>query len=263
MLKQVSCRHFKARLPRHPNATSLDGSKVAVGGIGKGVSVFDAATGKQLFRLLKDSQPAVIGFSNDGQTLLIVHRGRIVSWLDLKTGRELSRYPEAPNGGAELPIFQRSGLNAQRFHAPCAAASADGRLAAVGDQDKLICIGVDDAGRARLLFESSVDSIACLAFSADSKQLATAGDDALVLIWDVASGKPVRQLDTHGKQVASLAFSPDGKCWRRAHFKERFLLDAATGKQIKKPGHRGAIGSSIQPRWQAACHRGQDRCHRG
>lgn len=230
-------------LPASTLAISPDGSKVAVGGIDKGVRLFDAATGKQLSLLVENDQPAIIGFSNDSQTLGVVYQGRTIAWLDLKTGQELSRYPEAPKVGAELQLLQRFGSSDQRFHAPCAAASVDGRLAALGDQDKLICIKLDGGGRARKLFESSVDSIACLAFSADSKLLATAGDAAFVLLWDVAAGKPIRQLGAWGTEVSALAFSPDGKLLAAGTARgEVILVDVATGKQIiNRPGHRGSI----------------------
>jgi RNA polymerase sigma factor (sigma-70 family) len=222
---------------------SPDGRKVAVARPESGVRVFETATGKQLAQLLKNSQQGVLSFANDGQTLVIIQQGHILSWLDLQAGRERSRFPEARKEGVELPILQRFGLNAQRIHAPCAAASVDGRVAAIGNQDKLSCVGLDGAGKARLLFQSSVDSIACLAFSANAKQVATAGDDPFVLLWDVASGKPIRQLDARGSEITALAFSPDGKLIAAGTSRgEVILLDATTGKQVKKrTGHRGVI----------------------
>jgi RNA polymerase sigma factor (sigma-70 family) len=222
---------------------SPDGSKVAVGGCGEGVSIIDLASGKQLARLLNERQVGVIGFSQDGEALVIFHQGNAVGWLDLKTGRERSRFPDLPAGGFEQPILARFGFDAHRFHAPCAAASPDGRLAALGDQDKLKCLAVDGAGKAMLLFESPVDSVACLAFAPNAQQLASAGDNAFVLIWDVASGKVVRQLDTRSQEIRSLAFSPDGKTLAAGTVRgELILLDTATGKPIsRRAGQRGAI----------------------
>ncbi|HEV8060628.1 MAG TPA: sigma-70 family RNA polymerase sigma factor [Gemmataceae bacterium] len=230
--------------PVAPTSTAIspDGSKVVAGGLGKGIRVYEAASGKLLAHLLTAEPAGVRGFSNDGQSLLCIHQGRTVGWLDLATGRERSQYP-APATGAEFINFARWNPKQQIFHAPCSAASANGRLAALGDQTKLSCVKEDGPGKVRLVFETQLDAISCLAFSADAKQLATAGDDPFVLIWDVAGGKPSKQLAAQGQVLTALAYSPDGRVLAAGTNRGAVLLwDMATGEQIaRRAGHPSAI----------------------
>jgi RNA polymerase sigma factor (sigma-70 family) len=223
-------------------AITPDGRMVLAGGIGKGIRLLDSATGKQLGQLLTSDFAGVLGASNDGRTVLTIQNGRNVVWWDLQAGQERSRYPEAGKLVWEIE-YARWSLANQRFHPPCSACSPNGRLAAIGDQCKLLCIRESAPGKVQTLFEAELNSISCLAFSADAAQLATAGDEPFVLIWDVGTGKSRRQLDARGHEVAALAYSPDGKLLAAGTSRGSILLwDLATGKQMaRRTGHPSAI----------------------
>jgi RNA polymerase sigma factor (sigma-70 family) len=235
-------RMGQAPLAPHSVAITPDGGKVLVGGLASGILVFDAADGKPLGQLESPDPAGVLGISADSQTLLTIHGGRTVTWRDLPTGRERSRF--SARGESDIwSDYARRLLAGQRFHPPCLACSRDGRWAALGDQTELRCVHEEAPGKVRLALKTEINSISCLAFSPDAKHLAIAGDDPYVLLWDVNAGKADRQFDARGHTITALAFSPDGKLAVAGTSRGRILIwETASGRRIaQRSGHPSAI----------------------
>lgn len=219
-----------------------DGSKIIAGGLNKEIQILDAASGKLLAKITTKEPVKVVAISADGQSVLSTPNNQTAIWRDLATGRELAEYPKPGNSPA-MSLIASYIATGQRVHAPCCAASGDGRVVALGNQTKLTCIREDNSGAAKILFERELNSISCLALSADGSNLAVAGDDPFVLMLDAVSGKAVKQLETDGRDLTALAYSPDGKILAAGTNRGTLLLwDTSSGKRLaSRTGHRGAI----------------------
>jgi WD40 repeat protein len=223
-------------------AFTPDGATLAVGGLGKGIRLFDSVTGQPVRHLFATEPASVLGIADDGQTLVSVHYGRTVRWWNLTTGAERACFPK-PSSQPQVPDFAFWFAAAGHPHPPCAALSRDSRLVALGDHSRLRLLQLDDPGQVGEMFQAELDSVACLAIAHDGKHLASAGDDAFVLIWNAGTGKAVKQFPAPGHHVTALAYSPDGKLLAGGTARGVLLLwELATGQLLaQRTGHASAI----------------------
>jgi WD40 repeat protein/transcriptional regulator with XRE-family HTH domain len=176
-------------------AFSPDGSRLVTATI-----VWDAATGKELFRLLGHMGNITgLAFNADGTRLITGSVDGIVSLWDLSPSHEwLTIQPTGLGYGAAI--------------------SPDGKLLATTSADKTAVLWDLASGRAVRTLSGHTDVVNGAAFSPDGKVLATIGADRNVILWDVASGELVRTLTGHTQDkpgtvpalrgVIAAAFSP-------------------------------------------------------
>jgi WD40 repeat protein len=178
-------------------AFSPDGRRVAVGGIARGICVWDVScpsSEPSKVMLVPIQKVKRIKFSPDGQLLAVIRDvdQTIVLW-DLAARRERTVLDHAPS--IMNMVF-----------------SPDGRwLASVGSSDRSIILWDLRTGRRRALLENGPGPAMGLAFSPDGSMLASASfTEHHVRLWDLNTRHVRRVCARHTCSWNSLEFSPDG-----------------------------------------------------
>jgi RNA polymerase sigma factor (sigma-70 family) len=252
---------------------SPDGKSIAAGSAGRGLSLWDAATGKQVRPFNRAHQFSTIAFSPDGKTL--VAAGAVVALYDVATGEVLRNLGDgklpslaaafAPDGKAvatadfngDIVLWdpatgkQLRSLKGHDCRASSLAFAPDGKLLASAGREGPIRLWDPAAGaEVRRLTGHTGKGVARVAFSPDGKRLASSGWDQTVRLWDVATGQEVRTLQVMDLGVSPLAFAPDGKALASGHTDGTVVLwDTATGKERRRwrPHLNGVGGLAFSP----------------
>lgn len=223
------------------NSLAFSPRNIVAVGASAGISLWDAATGKQLRRLAIDGLSfswTTIDFSADGKRLVCVADRQAQIW-EVATGELLLQFrcecrgtksrsqpvrfsPDGKLVACEDTVYDAAtgkklhGLIDHPASATAVAFSPDTRLLAIGTLDakarcRLVCL-VDAATgkRVRDLHGIGDNWVHALAFSADGQTLAWENQGAVVLT-HVTTGKELGKLDLKDRAVSFLAFTPDGK----------------------------------------------------
>ena len=155
---------------------STDGKLLAARSYEEGFCLWDAASGKRLFKLpLEESSQWFTAFSGDALVVALAQqRGKKVELRDSRNGKTLDEYEF--QGPARLAL------------------SDDGSLLAVQTWDsKQSMIHLWDRGKAALVRKWKCEA-SQLEFSPDGKTLVT-GDKHHLRIWEAATGKERRRIE--------------------------------------------------------------------
>lgn len=197
-------------------AFSPDGRKLAVGYNEPVITIWDAATGKELIKLEGHTRfIRGVAFSPDGKKLASASTDGTAKLWDLATGREIWT------------------LKGHQGYVNAVAFSPDGQKLATGSRDNTWRLWDVATGRELLKIESRATWVNALAFSPDGKTLATGnGGGATVKLWEVATGKEKAAIDGQGA-IWSIVFFSDGKRLATAS-KDRTgrVLDVQTGREL-------------------------------
>jgi WD40 repeat protein len=229
--------------PCYAVAFAAGGRTLAVAGLDRTVTLFDAGTGKE--RAVLRGHPHwidTLDFTADGRTLATASYDGTVRLWDAATGRALRtlRHPRrlaalrfAPGGDRlvtgwqetrergfiklwDVPAGRELRAAAAGLVTPGTVAfSADGRFLAFagspgGKAPHGIVVWDGRTGAALCNLPGHTWHVTCLAFAPDGKALATGSSDQTVRVWDVPGGKSRATLLGPG-WVGCLAYTPDGR----------------------------------------------------
>lgn len=223
-------------------AYSPDGLLIASGGYDKTIRVWDAATGKDLWKAAAHTQQvSSLSFSSDSQVL--------ASACPNQPGVRLW---EARTGKQRGTIGNTIGT--------CARFSPNGQTLAIASNqgyslwDCASSKEVPSNGR-------NAGYVSSLAWSNDGSILATSVMGVGVRLWKAADGQEIRRCAGHQTWGGSLAFSPDGRTL--AGGTDRFVRrwEVSTGQEIFIPdaGHNQRINrAAISPDGRLIATAGQD-----
>jgi WD40 repeat protein len=180
-----------------PSAVALapDGKTLAAVTDRAEVHLWDVSTGKQRRALIiATPERPLIGFleySPDGNTIAVGDRYNNLLFLwNAATGKLVHQI-----AAADEPL--------------CAAFSADGKILAIGHEDRWIRIWDVATGKEKKPFGAPNVAGAPLALSSNGKTLATRGDAGSVQLWSYPEGKRLRDFG-RGRDPNCLALSPTG-----------------------------------------------------
>jgi len=196
---------------------SPDGKKIAAVGAGRDITLWDAATGKEIHQFPnKVDQPVGLAFSPDGKMFATSARKGIITLWDVDTGKEV-RQLQGSRSGSRL------------------AFAPDGKILAASNYDDTVRMWDLATGKEQRRLKCEQKGLYSLAFSPDGNLLATAGIDGNIRLWDPRTGEAHRRLAGHGKAVSRVVFAPDGKLLASSSEDNTIRFwDTATGQQVWK-----------------------------
>ena len=243
--------------PLYAAAFSPDGRRVAAGGDGRRVFVWDAGTGRRVHAWPVAQEPCGIVFARDGASAFVGGYGGQVCRLDLATGTVLREF--SPPGRAatcyELAVApdERSVLAIGQDRVDLWDAATGARLVTFPDTAVGLAYGCAFAPDGRRFVVTQAHGPAAVWEAATRKQLLTFGGgdvfgiefspdgtrlvggmlDGTVRVWDAATGKERLSIPAHKGAACRPAFSPDGRrIASPGHDQAVRLWDAATGRLV-------------------------------
>ncbi|HEU0000032.1 MAG TPA: protein kinase [Ktedonobacteraceae bacterium] len=216
---------------------SPDGTRIASGGIGSIIEIWDARTNTISFTL--DSQASKVfrvAWSPDGTKIASSDsKGNIIIWDAMNNGNQLNSISAHPhsyaNGVAWSPdnsmVVSCGGTTAQVWNAVTGDNIASYTLhknyvnAVAWSHSGEFIVSASDDGTAQVWYALTgqqyqnytrhTGKVLAVAWSPDDTRIVSAGNDITARIWDPASGNTYAAYTKHTELVASVDWSPDGQ----------------------------------------------------
>jgi WD40 repeat protein len=209
----------------HAVAATADGKLVAAAGGSSNptagfITIFDAATKKELLSVPTRQVVNAVAFSPDGRRLAYSDLGGKAGVLDTATGKT----------AVSLKIGDAARV----------ALGPDGKVLATVTAAKAVQLWNAATGDELRKLEGATARLSNVAFSPDGKRVAACGVEnppnsptlGKVFVWDAATGKFLHQIENGNGPVLAVVFSPDGAAIAAAgSTAEVHLYDAATGAE--------------------------------
>lgn len=231
---------------------SRDGRWLAVGSRDKTARVIEVATGKEISRAQFDFAVGPVNFSPDGRLLAVGSYDKTVHRVELASG---ARWVEESAGKKAWIVEAATGKRISRIDfgdmIKCLSFSPNGRLVAIGSDDKTVRIIETPSGKESRKIEFG-GPVTCLSFGPDGRWVVAGSEDGTVRVFEAATGKEISKMENKGV-VQAVGFSPDAR-WVIAGSADGTarVIEAATGKEISKTDFEKAVSSvefSPDGRW--------------
>jgi RNA polymerase sigma factor (sigma-70 family) len=204
-----------------------DGKSLITASKDQTIRAWDAATGKELRRFERSTDPRKKGPAEDDDAL----------------EKEINKAVE--NQGLAKGLAEALREMKREFQV---ALSRDGKYLAATKGSTVFVWEATSGKKVHELREQRPLSVQSLTFSADGKSLFTAGPNQSVTVWDLATGKSVRQFGDQGQGNILITMggggaavvSPDGKYLAWPHFEPQNqssslkVKDLLTGKEVSE-----------------------------
>jgi WD40 repeat protein len=189
------------------------------------ISLWDAATGKELRRIEDATTGSSVAISRNGKILVTGYGTELRRW-DLNTWNELARLK------LKEPVVERL-----LFSPDGKSLALAGRLRAE-NQNVIVFLDAETGNELHRKLGQKNYIAPSFAFAPDSKTWAYAdGKENAIWLFETATGKELRRLSGLGGQARAVTFTPDGKTLASVHSGgELRFWDAATGKLAAKVG---------------------------
>lgn len=241
-------------------AYSPDGKIIATGG--SEVILWDAATGKQLRRLMVNNETTHINaldFSPDGKFLATGGSGVSVNIWDLQNNNIIVRYNIYDTvwrqEDCDKPETKYSTGDTEKAEASTVKFSPDGKKLVAASAKIVVLLDVPSGKEIHKLDygqKEKVERVYAISFNSDGSLLAV-GLGQSVDIWDLQSGKLIKRLDGEGlghhHQSAStvVAFSPDNSMiFKYGYDHTTVMWDTASGNILWKVVNSNTITPIIE-----------------
>lgn len=209
-------------------ALSADGTVLASGAFDteRGVRVWDARTGKELYRI--EERGGLVAISPDSKTLVTGGEGATLFCWDLHTGKETRQISVASARGKRIQGLRQVSFSPTSKYLAVSSWYADPGsttihlLDSASGKQIVEFSAPDDGGHGSSQF----------VFSPDSRSLAMIeGKENTVYLWEVATGRIRARL---GKGALTCVFSPDGKTLFLGEAMAIRLIDLRTQKETRR-----------------------------
>ena len=248
-------------------AVSPDGDWLATGSKGRGVVIWDAATGAKRQGLSHHDvaeSPAAhgsMGADNSGTwrtvRAWVTAARELRAMLVARTGANwVTTVVIAPDGtwlaagGVDGTVRiwdvasgrQRAAFSGNAGPVMAMTVAPDGSWLATAFSDGLVRIWGVAAEKEQAVLSGHGDWVTAVAVAPDGSWLAAASNDGTVSIWDVAAGRSRARLTEHASWVDAMATLPGGSLVTGGLDSQIRIWDAATGKQrLALTGHSAAV----------------------
>lgn len=172
---------------------SPDGKKLASCGNDGTIQVWNAQTGKTLWKVSISQYAFAVAWSPDGKKIAGGGGDGSVTILDASNGKQLAVYIKQ--------IGAIEGL----------AWSPDSTRLVSGSQDKTADILNVQTGKLMISYTGHTDGVERVAWSPDGSKIASASHDGTVQIWNASNGQHLLTYNGNGAPVWEVAWSPNGQ----------------------------------------------------
>ena len=201
---------------------SPDGGLIVTGGADQATKVWDAGSGKRVFKLGGHAGTVnCAALTRGGRRAVTGSDDTTAKIWDVRAGKVLHT------------------LTGHRGAVTAAAITPDGRRVVTGSDDKTAKIWDADTGRLLHTLGGHTYKVHNVDFSPDGKRVVTANYEDSARVWDVETGRGVFTLgesaesEGHGDVVINVSYTPDGKrIITGSEDNTTKVWDAETGKEL-------------------------------